>query len=160
MSAATALVRSLKAEVRKTVGLPGAWLGAALAIVLPLLIEYYTDHDLAARLAAGDPDAPARLGDVGVIGLYVGTAGIVVLVILAPQLAVFLGDAARWLPGQAAQIWLARTYRERTSRLPDSSSWPGRRPPRWPASSGWCGRMREDRDATSTSRPPPLSLAE
>ena len=31
----------------------------------------------------------------------------VVLVILAPQLAAFLGDAARWLPGQAAQIWLA-----------------------------------------------------
>ena len=31
----------------------------------------------------------------------------VVLVILTPQLAVFLGDAARWLPGQAAQIWLA-----------------------------------------------------
>ena len=31
----------------------------------------------------------------------------VVLVILAPQLAVFLGDAARWFPGQAAQIWLA-----------------------------------------------------
>ena len=30
----------------------------------------------------------------------------VVLVILAPQMAVFLGDAARWLPGQAAQIWL------------------------------------------------------
>ena len=28
------------------------------------------------------------------------------LAILAPQLAVFLGDAARWLPGQAAQIWL------------------------------------------------------
>ena len=31
----------------------------------------------------------------------------VVLVILASQLAVFLGDAARWLPGHAAQIWLA-----------------------------------------------------
>ena len=30
----------------------------------------------------------------------------VVLVILAPQLAVFLGDAARWLPGQAGQIWV------------------------------------------------------
>ena len=29
------------------------------------------------------------------------------LVILAPQLAAFLGDAARWLPGQAAQTWLA-----------------------------------------------------
>ena len=81
MSAATALVRSLTAEVRKTVGLPGAWLGAALAVVLPLLIEYYTDHDLAARLAAGAPDAPARLGDVGVIGLYVGTTGIVVLAV-------------------------------------------------------------------------------
>ena len=81
MSAATALVRSLTAEVRKTVGLPGVWLGAALAIVLPLLIEYYTDHDLAARLAAGDPDAPTRLGDVGVIGLYVGTTGIVVLAV-------------------------------------------------------------------------------
>ena len=81
MNAAPALVRSLKAEVRKTVGLPGVWLGAALAVVLPLLIEYYTDHDLAARLAAGDPDAPARLGDVGVIGLYVGTTGIVVLAV-------------------------------------------------------------------------------
>lgn len=81
MSAATTLVRSLKAEVRKTMGLPGAWLGAALAIVLPLLIEYYTDHDLAARLAAGAPDAPAQLGDVGVIGLYVGTTGIVVLAV-------------------------------------------------------------------------------
>ncbi len=88
-------------------GPSGGLAGTALAVVLPLLIEYYTDHDLAARLAAGDTDAPARLGDVGVIGLYVGTAGIVVLVILAPQLAVFLGDAARWLPGQAAQIWLA-----------------------------------------------------
>ena len=81
MSAATALVRSLKAEVRKTMGLPGAWLGAALAIFLPLLIEYYTDHGLAARLAAGDPDAPAQLGNVGVIGLYVGTTGIVVLAV-------------------------------------------------------------------------------
>ena len=35
------------------------------------------------------------------------SAAAVVLVILAPQLAVFLGDAARWFPGQAAQIWLA-----------------------------------------------------
>ena len=35
------------------------------------------------------------------------SAAAVVLVILAPQLVVFLGDAARWLPGQAAQIWLA-----------------------------------------------------
>lgn len=34
------------------------------------------------------------------------SAAAVVLVVLAPQLAVFLGDAARWLPGQAAQIWL------------------------------------------------------
>ena len=31
----------------------------------------------------------------------------VVLVILAPQLAMFAGDIARWLPGQAAQIWMA-----------------------------------------------------
>ena len=30
----------------------------------------------------------------------------VVLVILTPQLAVFLGDATRWFPGQAGQIWL------------------------------------------------------
>ena len=33
----------------------------------------------------------------------------VVLVILAPQLAVFLGDAARWFPGQAGQIWVTAT---------------------------------------------------
>ena len=30
----------------------------------------------------------------------------VVLVVLAPQLAMVLGDAARWFPGQAGQIWL------------------------------------------------------
>ena len=81
MSAATALARSLKAEALKMAGLPGAWLGAVLAIVLPLLIEYYTDHDLAARSAAGDPGALARLNDVGIIGLYVGTTGIVVLAV-------------------------------------------------------------------------------
>ena len=39
MSAATALIRSLRAEARKTAGLPGVWLGAALALVLPVLIE-------------------------------------------------------------------------------------------------------------------------
>ena len=81
MSTATALVRSLKAEARKTAGLPGVWLGAVLAIVLPLLIEYYTDHDLAARLTAGDPNAPTQLDSVGIIGLYVGTTGIVVLAV-------------------------------------------------------------------------------
>ena len=35
MSAATALVRSLKAEARKTAGLPGAWLGAVSYTHLP-----------------------------------------------------------------------------------------------------------------------------
>ena len=79
MSVAMALVRSLKAEVRKTAGLPGVRVGATLALVLPALVEYYTDHDLAARLAAGDPRALAGLDGVGVIGLYVGTTGIVVL---------------------------------------------------------------------------------
>ena len=79
MSAATALVRSLKAEALKTAGLPGVRVGATLALVLPALVEYYTDHDLAARLAAGDPRALAGLDGVGVIGLYVGTTGIVVL---------------------------------------------------------------------------------
>ena len=79
MSAATALVRSLKAEALKTAGLPGVWVGAALALVLPALVEYYVDHDLPARLAAGDPRALAGLDGVGVIGLYMGTTGIVVL---------------------------------------------------------------------------------
>jgi len=79
MSVATALIRSLRAEARKAAGLPGVWLGAALALVLPVLIEYYVNHDLAAELAAGDPQASARLDDIGVIGLYMGTTGIVVL---------------------------------------------------------------------------------
>lgn len=79
MSAATALIRSLRAEARKTAGLPGVWLGAALALALPVLVEYYVNHNLADGLAAGDPRASARLGDVGVIGLYMGTTGIVVL---------------------------------------------------------------------------------
>ena len=79
MSAATALIRSLRAEARKTAGLPGVWLGAALALALPVLVEYYVNHNLADELAAGGPRASARLGDVGVIGLYMGTTGIVVL---------------------------------------------------------------------------------
>ena len=79
MSVTTALIRSLRAEARKAAGLPGVWLGAALALVLPVLIEYYVNHDLAAELAAGDPQASARLDDIGVIGLYMGTTGIVVL---------------------------------------------------------------------------------
>ena len=79
MSVAMALVRSLKAEALKTAGLPGVRVGAALALVLPALVEYYTDHDLPARLAAGDPRALAGLDGVGVIGLYMGTTGIVVL---------------------------------------------------------------------------------
>ena len=62
MSAATALIRSLRAEARKTAGLPGVWLGAALALALPVLVEYYVNHDLADGLAAGDPRATARLG--------------------------------------------------------------------------------------------------
>ncbi|EJF47734.1 ABC-2 family transporter domain protein, partial [Actinomyces massiliensis F0489] len=74
-----ALVRSLKAEALKTAGLPGVRVGAALALVLPALVEYYVDHDLPARLAAGDPRALAGLDGVGVIGLYMGTTGIVVL---------------------------------------------------------------------------------
>ena len=81
MSVAMALVCSLKAEALKTAGLPGVRVGAALALVLPALVEYYVDHDLPARLAAGDPDAPAQLGNVGVIGLYLGTTGIVVLAV-------------------------------------------------------------------------------
>ena len=81
MSVAMALVRSLKAEALKTAGLPGVRVGAALALVLPALVEYYVDHDLPARLAAGDPRALAGLDGVGVIGLYVGTTGIVVLAV-------------------------------------------------------------------------------
>ena len=79
MSTAIALVRSLKAEERKTVGLPGAWLGVALAIMLPTLIEYYSDRKLPDELANGDLQALAKLDNVGVTGIYFGTAGIVVL---------------------------------------------------------------------------------
>ena len=70
MSAAMALIRSLKAEARKTAGLPGVWLGAALVLALPVLVEYYViNHNLA-----------TGLDGVGVIGLYyAGTPGIVVL---------------------------------------------------------------------------------
>ena len=70
MSAAMALIRSLKAEARKTAGLPGVWLGAALVLALPVLVEYYViNHNLA-----------AGLDGVGLIGLYyAGTPGIVVL---------------------------------------------------------------------------------
>jgi len=79
MSVAMALVCSLKAEALKTAGLPGVRVGAALALVLPALVEYYVDHDLPARLAAGDPRARAGLGGGGAPAVYMGTTGIVVL---------------------------------------------------------------------------------
>ena len=59
MSAATALVRSLKAEALKTAGLPGVWVGAALALSsLRVLIEHGERPDLeAGNLAQSIPDA-------------------------------------------------------------------------------------------------------
>ena len=79
MSAATALIRSLRAEGLKAAGLPGAWLGVALALVIPGLVEYLMDRDMQAGLAAGDPDAMAVLPDVGIASITMGVAGVVVL---------------------------------------------------------------------------------
>ena len=79
MSTVIALARSLKAETLKAASLPGVWLGAALAIILPTLIEYYADRKLPDELADGDLQALAKLDNVGVTGIYFGTAGIVVL---------------------------------------------------------------------------------
>ena len=79
MSAATALIRSLRAEARKAAGLPGAWLGAALALAIPGLVEYLMDRDVRVGPAAGDPDAMAVLPDVGIASVTMGVAGVVVL---------------------------------------------------------------------------------
>ena len=72
-------IRSLRAEALKAAGLPGAWLGAALALVIPALVEYLMDRDMQVRSAAGDPDAMAVLPDVGIASVAMGVAGVVVL---------------------------------------------------------------------------------
>lgn len=79
VNATTALIRSLRAEALKAAGLPGAWLGAALALVIPALVEYLMDRDMQVRSAAGDPDAMAVLPDVGIASVAMGVAGVVVL---------------------------------------------------------------------------------
>ena len=79
MSTTTALIRSLRAEARKAAGLPGAWLGAALALAIPGLVEYLMDRDVRVGPAAGDPDAMAVLPDVGIASVTMGVAGVVVL---------------------------------------------------------------------------------
>ena len=79
MNATTALIRSLRAEALKAAGLPGAWLGAALALVIPALAEYLMDRNMQVRSAAGDPDAMAVLPDVGIASVAMGVAGVAVL---------------------------------------------------------------------------------
>ena len=79
VNATTALIRSLRAEALKAAGLPGAWLGAALALVIPALVEYLMDRDMQVRSAAGDPDAMAVLPDVGIASVAMGVAGVAVL---------------------------------------------------------------------------------
>ena len=79
VNATTALIRSLRAEALKAAGLPGAWSGAALALVIPALVEYLMDRNMQVRSAAGDPDAMAALPDVGIASVAMGVAGVAVL---------------------------------------------------------------------------------
>ena len=93
---ATVWGRALRAELVKVVTLPAMWWSTAALWAGGRTVVWLT----AVLLLSAGLGAALR----SVIG---ASAAAVVLVILAPQLAVFLGDAARWLPGQAAQIWLA-----------------------------------------------------
>lgn len=70
------------------VSVPTLWAGGRAVVWLTAVL----------LLAAG-------LGEAlrSVIG---ATTTALVLVVLAPQVATFLGDAANWLPGQAGQIWV------------------------------------------------------
>ena len=49
---AAAFGRSLKAEALKAAGLPGVWLGAALSLTLPVVVEYINDHSMASKASA------------------------------------------------------------------------------------------------------------
>lgn len=78
-SAARAFTRSLRAEALKAAGLPGVWLGAALALFLPAALAYSSNRDMPSLLAAGDPVALDHLPDAGIDSILLGTAGAVVL---------------------------------------------------------------------------------
>lgn len=76
---AAAFGRSLKAEALKAAGLPGVWLGAALALALPVVVEYINDRNMSSKASAQGAGAPGGLSDAGIASIVFGTTGIVVL---------------------------------------------------------------------------------
>ncbi len=75
-----ALLRALHAEALKLAALPGARLGAALTIAIPVLLELNNTRGMAAELAA-DPHSHLHriLPDMGLMGPFFGAVGVVVL---------------------------------------------------------------------------------
>ena len=76
---AAAFGRSLKAEALKAAGLPGVWLGTALALALPVVVEYINDRDMSSKASAQGAGAPGGLSDASIASIVFGTTGIVVL---------------------------------------------------------------------------------
>lgn len=73
------LVRALRAEALKALASPAAWVGTALAVVLPVALELYLTHGMVAQLEAGDAQALDMLPDMGSAALALSTPGAIVL---------------------------------------------------------------------------------
>ncbi|SDM25597.1 hypothetical protein [Actinomyces ruminicola] len=75
-----ALLRALHAEALKLAALPGARLGAALTVAIPVGLELFNTRGMTAELAA-DPNSYLHelLPDMGVMDATYGVVGVVVL---------------------------------------------------------------------------------
>ncbi|MCL3777215.1 MULTISPECIES: ABC transporter permease [unclassified Actinomyces] len=74
------LLRALHAEALKLAALPGAWVGAALTVVLPVALVLFNTRGMADELAA-DPGSYLHemRPDMGVMDASFGVVGVVVL---------------------------------------------------------------------------------
>lgn len=74
-----ALVRALRAEALKALGLRGVWLGSALAVVIPVGLEAMNTRGMVAELESGPSHLNDMLPDMGFMDLIYGAVGIIVL---------------------------------------------------------------------------------
>ncbi len=72
-------MNAVRAEALKALASPTTWVGAALAVVLPVALELYLTHDMVAQLEAGDVMALDMLPEMGSAALCLSTPGAIIL---------------------------------------------------------------------------------
>lgn len=73
------LIRAVRAELLKALTLPMTWIAAALAVALPVVVEYSQVNGMVDLLEAGEDYSLSVLPDMGLQSLMYAVAGAIVL---------------------------------------------------------------------------------